>query len=312
MEMYKGVYMKRTNTIYKIAIFVILLLCLHIISSRSFAAPVLAVKATSKSDSSWDSTLKQARQFYKDKKFEKAITLYKKIPSTYVFWVDSLEERAWAHMQLGQFESALSLYHTLSAEALSSQVGPETHLVGAISSLRICDYKSVFEEVKLFRDRFKERVSVLNKLNDLGTSEYVEKAFERIKNKDKALAFAPIEKFLPRYTAIDQILRDKVFKADLQSAQKRIQTLAASDIKEIAEVTKKMRIIEIEAIQRMGLNRKAEGDRVQLSKVDSDYLVFPKENEEWLDETRYQVAARHCAQTSSQTNSQNSQKSTKQ
>jgi hypothetical protein len=186
-----------------------------------------------------------ARMKFQEKKFRDAIFVYKMIPSTSKFWVESVEERAWADLNLGDFEQAMSLYHTLSAEALASVVGPEAFLVGAISSLRICDYKSVFDDIKLFKTRFKPRIQNLN----------------------------------------------KTIASENNSAKRKNAEL---DLASIQSVIKKMHIVEIEAIQRMGLKRTASTEYIKQASLSDDTLTFPKESEEWLDEARFDLKNKHC------------------
>ncbi len=184
------------------------------------------------------------RMKFQEKKFNEAIVVYKQIPSTSKFWVEALEERAWAALHIGDFERALSLYNTLSSQALSENVGPEAFLIGAIADLRICNYKGIFDDLKLFKERFRPRIQNLNK--------------NIASNSSK------------------------------QSLQ------------EIQAVIKKMHIIEIEAIQRMGLKRQAGGDFSKVAERSEDTIRFPKESEEWLDEAKFDVAAKHCALKSTQ------------
>ncbi len=63
-----------------------------------------------------------ARMKFQEKKFREAIFVYKMIPSTSKYWVESVEERAWSVLNLGDFEQALSLDHTFSSETLSESV----------------------------------------------------------------------------------------------------------------------------------------------------------------------------------------------
>ncbi len=178
------------------------------------------------------------RMKFQEKKFNESIVVYKQIPSTSKYWVTATEERAWAELNLTDFEKALSLYNTLTSQSLSEVVGPEAYLIGAIADLRICNYKGIFDDIKLFKERFRPRIQDLHKV--------------------------PAPKF------------------------------ASQDLGDIQNVIKKMHIIEIEAIQRMGLKRSAGGDFSQAQARSGDTLTFPKESEEWLDESKFDVSAKHC------------------
>ncbi len=190
-------------------------------------------------ENKYEAILIFARMKFQEKKFNEAIVVYKQIPSTSKFWIESLEERAWAELHIGDFEEAIALYNTMSAEVLSEVVGAEAYLIGAIAELRICNYKGVFDDLKLFKERFK-----------------------------------------PRIQGLSQGAASKKKSAELADIQK---------------VIKKMHIIEIEAIQRMGLKRVA-GEKFSKKTASSrDTISFPKESEEWLDEAKFEVSAKSCA-----------------
>lgn len=196
------------------------------------------IVAKSKGEDKNEAILIFGRMKFQEKRFNQAILVYKQIPSTSKFWVEATEERAWAELNLTDFEKAISLYNTLTSQSLSEVVGPETYLIGAIADLRICNYKGIFDDIKLFKERFRTRIQLLNKVP------------------------------APRF--------------------------ANEDLGEIQNVIKKMHIIEIEAIQRMGLKRNAGGDFSKLAVRSSDTITFPKESEEWLDESKFDVSAKHC------------------
>ncbi len=194
--------------------------------------------ASSKGEDKNEAILIFGRMKFQEKKFNQAITVYKQVPSISKFWVEATEERAWAELNLTHFEKALSLYNTLTSQSLGDVVGPEAYLIGAIADLRICNYKEIFDDIKLFKERFRPRIQTLTKVP------------------------APL--------------------------------YANQDLGNIQSVIKKMHIIEIEAIQRMGLKRNAGGDYSKMAVKSSDTITFPKESEEWLDESKFDVSAKHC------------------
>lgn len=200
----------------------------------------ILIKASSENRNQALMTL--ARLKFQEKKFTESIKLYKQISASSKFWAESIEERAWAELQNENFEAALSLYHTLSTQALSDVVGPEAFLIGAIADLRICNYKGSFDDIKLFKERFKSRIQSLK---------------EAAKNPKQSK------------------------NANL-------------DLADIQSVIKKMHIIEIEAVQRMGLKRSAGGEFSKQAETSRDTIRFPKESEEWLDEAKFDVSAKRC------------------
>ncbi len=243
-----------------------------------------------------------ARVKYQGGNLSDAIELYGQISSKSDFWLQSLEEKAWAYLKQNKFEKALSLYHTLSAPAFSAQVGPEAYLIGAYSSLRICDYKSVFEIFTSYKAKYKDLAPELQKLSKNPSSPAVERALQVIalsSKKDKKLNWADLGSDVTRLPQF--INRDKEISEDMKAGNKyqalnRVMTLVSNDLKDISQITRKLHIVEIEAIQRMSLKDHKEAVTTHVSEQQTNNdISFPKEEETWLDEvTHYQVRAEGC------------------
>lgn len=76
----------------------------------------------------------------------------------------------------------------------------------------------------------------------------------------------------------------------------RTKQLAANDLKDLTKILQKLRIIEVEAMQRIGTDQKtAKKTEVDPAEKRGEVLSFPKEDEVWLDEvTHYEVTAKGC------------------
>lgn len=228
--------------------------------------------------------MNMARIKYQDGKLEDSIKLYSQVSKDSDFWLESIEEKAWAFLRQEKFEKALASYHTLTTPAFAAQVGPEAYLIGAYAALKVCDYKSIFDIFKEFKTKYKSFGTELEQLANTGTSPAVVRALAKIKS-DSETSWAdlgPDALKLPRY-----------FNRDYKQGVKH---LAKRDADALSKIVQKLHIIEVEAIQRMNLSQTKVGRIVRESKADvADAIEFPKEEEVWLDEVEhYHVSAKGC------------------
>lgn len=249
--------------------------------------------------------MENARYEFSKGHFEKAIQLYTVIPASSDFWLDALEERAWSYTRLSQYEKALADLQSITSPVWSSQVGPETYMLSTFVSLKICAYKDVVKKINTFKKRMLPRVGFLEKL----ITEPLTKDFlalsEKLKNGQVTMMSLgkDAEKY-PRYFFRDVILQKNLNSKNLQDTEKRLKQLAHEDLKEIELNLKKMKIIEVELIQKVLLaesNEKVKSSDLKFSSEDRRHkLIFPVTDDEvWIDEVgHFQVKADQCASTS--------------
>ncbi len=271
-----------------------------------FSLLVLGTAAQSAVAKSSDlSTMNQARSLYENNKLEKAIELYTKVKPNSDFWLESIEERAWAKTRLGQFEPALADLKSIASSVWSSQVGPETYMLSTFVSLKICAFKDVSKKIGIFKKEISPRVEILEKLKDGEISESQWTVLAQL--KDSQLNMVNLGKLVdqfPRYFFRDKELISHVKSNDRDKMKSRLQQLATSDLDEIELNLKKMKIMEVELIQNvmtMDENSKSKKERLAFEKVDKNKAIsFPISNDEvWLDEVgHYQVKAQKCPYTS--------------
>ena len=247
------------------------------------------------------STMNQARSLYENNKLEKAIELYKTIKPNSDFWLESIEERAWAKTRLGQFEPALADLKSIASSVWSSQVGPETYMLSTFVSLKICAFKDVSKKISIFKREVSPRVDILEKLKNGEVSEAQWTVLAQL--KDSQLNMVNLGKLVdqfPRYFFRDKELASYSKANDRDKMKSRLQALAASDLDEIELNLKKMKIMEVELIQNvmtMDESSKSKKERLAFEKVDKNKAIsFPISNDEvWLDEVgHYQVKAQKC------------------
>lgn len=258
----------------------------------------LLLAASSLAASPDEVLMNRARISFEAGKFDDALKQYSQVSKDSDFWLQSLEEKAWTYLRQGKFEKAISQYLTLTTPAFEPQVGPETYLIGSFSALKICDYKTVFDVIKDFKNKYKDISGELERLSQTGTSSAVDRAVSKL-NEDSELNWADLGKDvekLPQFLNRDRALLKAIENNQKSQITARVKQLAARDVKELSKIVQKLHIIEVEAIQRMNLSQKAVAFNKEQHPRDSDTIEFPKENEIWLDEIEhYQVNAKGCS-----------------
>lgn len=73
-------------------------------------------------------------------------------------WLEALEERANAQLRLGQAQNALASLKTVLTPIFKDRILSEPFYLTALAQLRVCDYKSVFKTIDLFKNRFRDQI----------------------------------------------------------------------------------------------------------------------------------------------------------
>ena len=250
--------------------------------------------------------LESARTEFGKGHFQQAIELYSTIPASSDFWLDAIEERAWSYTRMGQYESALADLHSVTSPVWSSQVGPETYMLSTFVSLKICAYKDVVKKMSTFKKRMLPRVAALEKLVVTPITPEFTAMTEKIK-KDQVTMMSlgqSAEKY-PRYFFRDKVLISGLQANNQMAVANRMKELAQNDLKEIELNLKKMKIMDVELIQKIlladeKLKAKSSSD-LNFSSIDRNQkMIFPVTDEEvWVDEVgHFQVKADQCASIS--------------
>ncbi len=265
----------------------------------------------------------KARLLYQDGDVRGALKVYKQVPSDSDWWIESLEERAWGHLRIGEHGPALAQLNTLKAPMFKPLVGPEPYFLTGLIHLRVCDYPKVFDSIKTFKTEYRERLVAIQTLAKAGQTESSLKALAKLQAGPLTLHTIISEaNLLPRF-----LLRDREFVQHLENlkkeqskkgqsesfaltnqskalanqsltlASRRLKALAERDLKEMSEILKKMQLLEAEVIQRIHIAEKPKGRAhraVDLPKGE-EVLVFNDTGEFWLDELdNYYVNTKGC------------------
>lgn len=90
-----------------------------------------------------------------------ALDAYDKVDKKGPSYLESLEESAWAEFRNDETPNALAKLKTVTSPAFKGQVRSEPFFLQGLAQLRVCDFKSVFKTLDLFKDRFSSDVKSL-------------------------------------------------------------------------------------------------------------------------------------------------------
>lgn len=239
------------------------------------------------------STINQARKLYALNKLDEAIQIYNQIPKTSEFWVEATEEKAWAYVRKNDFGQALAELKSILNPVFLPFVGPEAIMLAAFIDLKTCNYKGVFEKIALYKQQMIPRVEALEAIVNQPNSEVVNKWVTKMKQGEvKANDLGQDITKLPRFFYRDTLALKNTSRA---------KSLAKKDLEDISKNLKKMKIIEVEVVQRSyAFDNSLTKDKLKFSKIDrNNQMTFPydKDSKEvWLDEIgSYQVKTQTCA-----------------
>ncbi|MFN7906038.1 MAG: hypothetical protein ACK5P5_12725 [Pseudobdellovibrionaceae bacterium] len=244
--------------------------------------------------------LLQGRLLFEKNKLDEAIETYSKIPVSSDFWLEALEERAWAHTRNKDYPKALADLKSVTHPVWSAQVGPESIMLSAFVSLKICAYKDTLEKIELFKKRMISRVTALENLQKNPVTPGLMKNLQLATDKKMTvMELGKSAELYPRYFFRDQKLLQAYSVKDLAKMSSRISDLIDRDMNEIQKNLTKMKVIEIEVIQRVSTTKEIKQTKKNLSfsRYDkSQQVSFPiLDDEVWLDEMgSFEVKSQHC------------------
>lgn len=256
--------------------------------------------------------LTKGRVAFQMNKFDQAILEYQLVPKTSDYWFEAAEEESWSYIRLGQADRATAKLKTLLSPIFQTWVGPESFYAANYNALKVCDYVTIFENGKTFKERQTARVQSLESLAKTGQSPVLASVISRLESGEmNFLAYSKEAAQLPRFFWRDEFVRrqvDLIQQAKVASKAtsaetarkaliKRFQTLAKAELSEYQTVIQKLNLIEAEVIQRLYLDESLKGQRPELTKIESDshILTFPESKELWIDEVdSLQAKVKEC------------------
>lgn len=272
------------------------------------------------------------RILYQNGDLEEAIKIYNKVSKGSDYWIEALEEKAWAHLRMKKPGKALGELESVLSPVLTRQAGPEPFFLASLIYLKVCDFPQVFKTSAAFKKHFKDRIQVLQAVAKEKNHPTVAQATQALLAKGWSFkVISPFLTSLPRFYERDEFIRrhliyarslnaeankakgflngdDKTLqntitkaearlKNSLEASQRRVQSLAKEETKEFSDIIKRMHLVEAEVIQRIHRSFELVKNKNKKSRG-SNVLVFPKDKESrevWLDELgHYQVDVKEC------------------
>ncbi len=230
---------------------------------------------------------------YQKNNLPQAVEAYNKVEKESDYWIDALEEKAWAYTRSQDYNKALAELKSILNPIFINLASPEAVMLAAFVDLKICNYKGVAEKIPLFKKLMLPKVEGLEALVKNPKSELAMRYISKMKEKELTSADVGADVIkLPRYFYRDtQLIKNPSL----------MKKLAQNDLDIISKNLKKMKIIEIELIQRTQTSdvKLAEDKDLKFDNTKSkDALIFPVEsnsNEIWLDEIgKFDVQTTQC------------------
>jgi len=250
----------------------------------------------------------QGRVLYQKKDLAAALNFYQQVPKSSSLWLEAVEERAWTHLRMEDYDKAFGVVNTAISPVFAPLAGPETFFLANLMAYRVCDYPRVFSNSEIFKKRHKMRLNEIQELAQKGSSAKMNQIFDRFEQSGVSQESAgPLVEAAPRQLFHDQqfirymesrrqviaevnkatqlfdqskalginpelermLIKEKQQADELkQKAYSRARTLAQVDLKEYHVVLNKMHVIEGEIIERLHLDDNLKGQRSKLSKND--------------------------------------------
>ncbi len=290
-----------TQTLIQRAVTIGKQLMMAVIFGCLFCMVVASVaSATTDTKTSDQALMQKARRLYELNQLDAAISVYSKVPVNSDFWLEALEERAWSYTRQGNYPKALADLKSITHPVWRAQVGPESIMLSAFVSLKICAYKETLEKIDLFKERMLTRVSALEALQEGPLStELMSLLKQGSENKLSMMDLGQKTENYPRYFFRDRQLLKAFMDNDRTQIKQRLRDLAQRDLTEIKKNLTKMKVIEIEVIQRVATMTMVKQTRRNLNFAQYDktqQVSFPiSDDEVWLDEMgSFEVNAQSC------------------
>ena len=131
-----------------------------------------------------------ARVLFQKSKLSEAIDSYSLIPKSSEFWLESIEERAWAYLRLGNYDKARGDITTLLAPTFKDYTTAEVYVLAAITNLRICDYPQILKDGRQFKTTHMERIKEMELLAENGVNTNIKQILDQMDESGARLSAA--------------------------------------------------------------------------------------------------------------------------
>lgn len=279
-------------------------------------------------DCSVKTKIQKAREHFAKGQYDQSLMLYNQVPRGTDYWFEAIEEKGWSFFRKNEIEKALAQTKTLLSPQFSEVISAEAYFLQALSNLKVCDYKGVFETTQLFKEKQKNRLLAVQELSEEGFSklflnflEKVDRLPLAVSELDSSMTAMPVlfykditlQKEMLRFKVSQKamdILRergshptlrselDQVNRKSFAAMKTRLKQLAQQETDFNHKILQKLSLVEVEAIQRMHADMELDASlfaKSKFKKTSADELVFMDDGRPWIDELdKYEVIAKKC------------------
>lgn len=111
------------------------------------------------------------RIYYQAGKYTEAAEQYDQVSKDSPLWLQSLEEKAWAHYQLKNTGKSLAVLKTLLNPVFAEDISSEDYFLQSLNQLKTCDYLGVFNTIEKFKKVSKSPLASLESKANQGDRE---------------------------------------------------------------------------------------------------------------------------------------------
>lgn len=266
--------------------FLVLFFSFIFLAPATFAqAPVAGEAVAVQASELEKQTMSTARKLFEQKKFAEAIQEYNKISQKSDRYFLAVEEKAWSHLHLDQFDKALGEVRTLTSPALTGLVGTEPFLLQALTQLKICDYVGVFQTLKDFKATKKDQVAAVQEIAKKKRNAVSRQTLDQwVLNIQDWKKLGPALALMPQLFYHDVIMVRAAKAKNFIALENRLQELAIIENNENFRILQKLNLIEVESMQRVHIATEFDRKQGETIEKDKSDLVFEDSSEVWLDE----------------------------
>ncbi|MEO0336468.1 MAG: hypothetical protein AAF202_08740, partial [Pseudomonadota bacterium] len=173
-----------------------------------------------------------ARLSYQQGEYDAAIDWYKQVPKSSPLWLESKEERAWAHVRLDQPNKAVAQLETATSPVFTPLSGPESDFLDSFVSLMICDYSRIFKITGNFLRKHKVRIKGLEALAKKRNTPLHKAFVSTVDSKSlRQGSFSKLVRSLPRDFILDEFLmRHMEYRKAMSREGKRLAKLNQGNV----------------------------------------------------------------------------------
>ncbi|NJL25338.1 MAG: hypothetical protein HC902_09270 [Calothrix sp. SM1_5_4] len=110
------------------------------------------------------------RMYFAQKKYDKALENYMKVPKDHALWVNALIEQGWTQLALEDYSGAIGNMYSLHSPYFKAVYQPESFVVRSIGYLNICQYGDAYKTLswieKDYRDWFDKTNQYLSRKSE--------------------------------------------------------------------------------------------------------------------------------------------------